>query len=49
MECITPMVKSIFLDYSDAYIFVKRTVTVLNTSAAVAVESSNNRNKKSNK
>ena len=46
MECITPMVKPTFWDYSDAYILVKETVTVPNTAAAVAVESSNNRNKK---
>ena len=38
MECITPMLKSIFWDYNDAYILVKGTVT--------AIESSNNRNKK---
>ena len=39
------MVKPTFWDYSDAYILVKGTVTVPNTAAAVAVESSNNKNK----
>ena len=42
----TSMLKSSLCDYSDAYILVKRTITVSNTVASDA--DTNNANKKSN-